>query len=543
MTSSQHTILRNGNILTVDEAFSVAQGASIRDGRFETVGTNEEVLSTATADSRIIDLGGRTAVPGLFDSHLHLYMTAMEAPRVPLIECRSIADVQKAVAERAAITPPGEWIIARMGWHESLLEENRLPTRDELDAAAPDNPVFVPRGGHVGSANTKALALAGIDEETIDPRGGLIVREVGSRRPTGLLLETACYMLRKALPSPPPAETEKALLRDAMALLNSYGIVATMDPGLNAHQISLYEDLREAGEITVRTDLMYRTNNLADTEVGVGYAGFRDDDLLRYVGVKFMLDGGVEGARHYQPYQIVPGEQNEPGYRGLSLLPPGGEPEFVECLKLVAKAGMQVQTHGVGDEAIDTIVRSYLAAAEEVPIRDLRWTVMHMHNAPETIFEKMREGGIHVTVQDQSVLLGANKVKWWGRERAEWSTPIRRMIDEGILVGGGTDAPILPIDPFICMWWMVTRNTLQGDCLGPDQAITAREALELYTINNARIMGVENDRGSIAAGKLADLAVLSQNLLDVPGEQIRNTKALMTILSGKIVFQDPSMTI
>lgn len=533
-----HTIFCNGRIYTVDADFSVAQAASIRDGRFDLVGSDEEVLATAGDDTKVVDMGGRAVIPGLFDSHLHLYMTGMEAPRVPLIECRSIADVQAAIAERAQKTPKGEWIIGRMGWHESLLRENRMPTRDELDAAAPHNPVFVPRGGHVGSANSAALALAGIDEDTVDPAGGLIVREVESRRPTGLLLETAAYMLRAVLPPPPPPETLKTLLRDAMALLNSYGIVATMDPGLNADQIAIYSALRDEKAVTVRTDLMFRANNLGMTESGVTFADFKDDEMLRFVGIKFMLDGGVEGALHYDPYQIVPGEQNDPEYRGLSLLPPGGEPEFVECLKLAARAGLQVQTHGVGDDCIDTIIRCYIAASREIPIRDLRWVLMHMHNPTEEVFARIREAGILVTVQNQSVLLGANKVKWWGRPRAEWSTPIRRMIDEGLLVGGGTDGPIVPIDPFICMWWMVTRQTLQGDCLGPRQGITVREALELYTINNARIMGVETDRGSIEAGKMADLVVLSRDFVTGEPNAIRDTQALLTLLGGKVVHGD-----
>ena len=538
MTSQPRTIYHSGRIYTVDGDFAVAQAVSVRDGRFDRVGTDDELLATADDDTRLIDLDGRTVVPGLFDSHLHLYMTGMEAPRVPLIDCRSIADLQAAIAERAASTPEGGWVIGRMGWHESLLRENRMPTRDELDAAAPDNPVFVPRGGHVGSANSAALALAGIDETTDDPAGGLIVREIDSRRPTGLLLETAAYMLRAVLPPAPPPETEKALLRDAMALLNSYGIVATMDPGLNPHQIDIYKALRDENALTVRTDLMFRANTLPDTERGVAYAAFEHDDMLRFIGIKFMLDGGVEGALHYDPYQIVPGEQNDPEYRGLSLLPPGGEAEFVECLKLVARAGMQAQTHGVGDDCIDTIIRSYIAASQDTPIRDLRWVLMHMHNPTQEVFARIRDAGILVTAQNQSVLLGANKVKWWGRPRAEWSTPIRRMIDEGLLVGGGTDGPIVPIDPFVCMWWMVTRQTLQGDCLGPDQGITPREALELYTINNARIMGVERDRGSIETGKLADLVVLDRDFLTDAPDAIRDTRALVTVLGGDVVHGD-----
>jgi len=164
MTTQPHTIYHNGRIYTVDADFAVAQAASVLGGRFDLVGSDEEVLATAGPQTQLVDLCGRTVVPGLFDSHLHLYMTGMEAPRVPLIDCRSIADLQAAITARAAVTPKGEWIIGRMGWHESLLRENRMPTRDELDSAAPNHPVFVPRGGHVGSASSAALALAGIDD-------------------------------------------------------------------------------------------------------------------------------------------------------------------------------------------------------------------------------------------------------------------------------------------------------------------------------------------------------------------------------------------
>ncbi|SED47762.1 amidohydrolase [Rhodobacter sp. 24-YEA-8] len=534
MSPDPDRIFVNGNFITMDSANPTAEAVAIIDGRFVLVGTNDDVQALAGPDTERIDLAGQTVIPGLFDSHLHLYLAGIEAARVPLIDCRSIAELQEAISCRARATPKGGWIIGAMGWHESLLRENRLPTRDELDAAAPDHPVFVPRGGHVGSGNSRALELAGISEATADPPGGVIVREAGSQRPTGVVLEAACYLLRKPLP---PPEREEALLRDAMEKLNSYGIVATMDPGLNRHQMGLYEALRARGEVTVRTDLMFRAYGLADTLNGLAIRDFQDDQFLRYVGIKFMLDGGVEGALHYDPYQIVPGEQNDPEYRGLSLLPPGGETEFVAALELIAQAGMQVQTHGVGDHCIDIIVDSYLAVARTFPINGLRWTVMHMHNAPAGIFARLRDTGIHVMVQDQSVLLGANKVKWWGRKRAEWSTPIRRMLDEGLLVGAGTDAPILPISPFICMWWMVTRKTLQGDCLGPDQAITISEALELYTVNNAKIMGVASERGAIIQGQLADMAVLDRNLLAIPEDEIRDTTVVMTVLGGRVVYR------
>jgi predicted amidohydrolase YtcJ len=233
----------------------------------------------------------------------------------------------------------------------------------------------------------------------------------------------------------------------------------------------------------------------------------------------------------------VPGEQPDPNYRGVLLLPPGGEDEYVEGLKLAAAAKVQVQTHAVGDETIDVIVRSYERVNAETPIKDLRWTIMHLFLPTESALKRMAQIGIMVTAQDHAVLLGHNQRRWWGDRRAAYAIPIRSMLDAGLQVGGGTDGPVVPVDPFLSMWWMTTRGTLNGYKLGPEQAITPREALQLYTINNATIMGVEKDRGSIETGKLADLAVLSQDVLSVPPDAIRDTKALMTIVDGKIVHR------
>jgi hypothetical protein len=264
----------------------------------------------------------------------------------------------------------------------------------------------------------------------------------------------------------------------------------------------------------------------------------RNDDWLRFVGVKFPLDGGVEGGRMSQPYRVVPGEQNDPAYRGVLLLPPGGEAEYVDGLKAVAEAGLQAQTHAVGDETIDLIVRAYGRVAKEVrPVADLRWAIMHIFMPSDAALAGMRELGIAATAQNHPVLLGHNQRRWWGDERAAYAIPIRKMLDAGVLTGGGTDGPVVPVDPFLSLWWMTTRGTLNGYKLGPEHAISAAEALRLYTIDNARIMGVDRDRGSIEVGKLADLAVLSQDILSVPPEEIRGTRALMTLVGGREVFR------
>ncbi len=400
-----------------------------------------------------------------------------------------------------------------MGWHESILEEGRMPTRHELDPVSPNNPVFIPRGGHVVTVNTKALELAGITKDTPNPEGGIIVRDEKGEA-TGMLLQNAANLVRRVLP-PPPANMPE-LLKAAMADLNSYGIVGVVEPGVNEQQIALYRRVHDAGDMTVRTDVLYRA--MRKEEVAKGIAALKaekNSDMLRFVGIKFPLDGGVEGGRMTWPYRIVPGEQTNAAYRGVLLLPPGGEDEYVEGLRLIADAGLQAQTHAVGDETIDLIVRSYEKRQQGEADRPAQLGDHAPVPSVRCRAEKMADLGIAATMQDHPVLLGHNQRRWWGDEHAAYAIPIRKALDAGVLVGGGTDGPVVPVDPFLSMWWMTTRQVLKGYALGKEHAITAKEALTLYTINNARIMGVEKDRGSIETGKLADLAVLSQDILTV----------------------------
>jgi predicted amidohydrolase YtcJ len=352
-----------------------------------------------------------------------------------------------------------------------------------------------------------------------------------------VLLETAATLVRKVLP-PPPANMAE-LLKIAMRDLNSYGIVGVVEPGIDERQIALYRAVHDAGDMTVRTDVLYRALRKADVEKGIAaLKAQKNDDMLRFTGIKYPLDGGVEGGRMTWPYQLVKGEQTDANYRGVLLLPPGGEDEYVAGLKLIAEAGLQAQTHAVGNETIDVIVRSYGRVDAEKPIRDLHWTIMHLFHPSDEALKKMAEIGIMATMQDHPVLLGHNQRRWWGDEHAAYAIPIRKTIDAGILVGGGTDGPVVPVNPFLSMWWMTTRQVLKGYVLGKEHAITAKAALQLYTINNARIQGVDKDRGSIETGKLADLAVLSQDILSVPPDAIRDTKAHLTVVGGKVVYRN-----
>jgi predicted amidohydrolase YtcJ len=529
-------VLRGGNIITVDSDWSAAHAVAIKDGRFVAVGADAQMAPHIGPNTQVIELGGKTVVPGLIDTHLHQLFHALNGPQVQLLGAKSVADVQKAVGERVARTEAGRWVTASMGWHESILEEGRMPTRHELDPVSPNNPVFIPRGGHVVTVNSKALELAGITKDTPNPAGGIIVRDAQGEA-TGMLLQNAANLVRRILP-PPPANMGD-LLKAAMADLNSYGIVGVVEPGVNEQQMALYRKVHDEGWMTVRTDVLYRAMRKEDVAKGIAaLKAEKNSEMLRFVGIKFPLDGGVEGGRMTWPYRIVPGEQTNAAYRGVLLLPPGGEDEYVEGLKLIADAGLQAQTHAVGNETIDIIVRAYERVNKDKPIRDLNWAIMHFFHPSDDAMKKMAELGIAATMQDHPVLLGHNQRRWWGDQHAAYAIPIRKALDAGILVGGGTDGPVVPVDPFLSMWWMTTRQVLKGYELGKEHAITAREALTLYTINNARLMGVAKDRGSIETGKLADLVVLSQDVTTVPLDAIRNTKAHLTLIGGKAVYRN-----
>src|SRR3954453_15094628 len=287
-------VLRGGNVLTVDHDWRVAQAVAVRGGRFIAIGDDATVAHYVGPNTQVIELAGKTVVPGLIDSHLHQLFAALNGPAVQLLGAKSVAEVQAAIGERVARTEPGKWVIASSGWHESILDEGRMPTRFELDKVAPDNPVFIPRGGHVVTVNSKALELAGISRDTPNPKGGVIVRDETTGEATGVLLETAAGLVRKVLP-PPPANMAE-LLKIAMRDLNSYGLVGVIEPGVNEQQMALYNSLRQAGEMTVRTDVLYRALKKSEVEKGIAaIKAQKNDHMLRFVGIKFLLDGGVEG--------------------------------------------------------------------------------------------------------------------------------------------------------------------------------------------------------------------------------------------------------
>lgn len=531
-------VLYNGKFITVDKDFSIVEAVAIKDGKFIVVDKKEEAMRYAGDNTKKIDLEGKTVIPGFIDSHLHMMSVGISLlKKVQLSHCRDMDCVLKAIQVKAQELGPGEWVHTSGQWHESQLKEKRLPTRTELDSVCLGNPVYVARGGHTTVVNSAAFKIAGITKDTLDPPGGEFKRNPVTGELTGLLFEhPAQSMIQKHMPRTKYEEVIEGI-KLAMKELNQCGIVGVTEPGLyvGTAEFKAYYETWKKGDLSMRIRLMIRAREPKQIEAANRflYQGF-GDDMLKISGIKMLLDGGVETALLKDPYKIVHGEQEKEGYYGVQVLKTD---TLRESCRLAAQHGWHVETHAVGDAAIELLVDTYGEINEEIPIKDLRWTVMHIFLPTQRALDKMKALGVGCTVQDHPTYLGANQVKYWGEERGRYAIPNRKLLDEGFIVGGGSDAPVVHWDPFLSLWWMVTRNTITAGVLGPDQKVTREEALTMYTQNSAYYSFEENVRGSIEPGKWADLAVLDRNYLSIPENDIKNIKVLKTMMGGKFVYE------
>ena len=537
---SADLVLRRGNIETLDAKRTRAKALAIAGGRIAALDNDAESL--IGPETKVIDLGGRTVIPGLFDSHIHTMMGGQNELAVSLENARSIADVQAAFAARAQATPKGAWIRGGSGWHESQLAEGRLPNRFELDKVTPNNPVIMRRGGHVVVANSAALAIAGITRATPDPKHGVIVRDPATGEPTGALVERAAFSLvLKHVPPPSRADYVEGL-KIFTQKLNSRGITSTLEPGLTLDEIGAYMELWRQKAMTTRVRILQRVHCVDDvTALSSVLAPDFGDDRLRIGGFKFSADGGIEAAFMHEPYRVVEGEQTDPAFVGKLVLPPGGIDELREMFMIAASRGWQFQIHMVGDAAIDAMVDLVEEVAQKYPVGALRWTMVHVFLPHERALAKIKRLGLRVTVQDQPVKLGHNMVRYWGEARAARSIPTRTIVGAGIPTGGGTDAPVVDWNPFESIWWMVTRRVYaQGETrvLGADEAVDPGVALELYTRGSAESCFMEEKVGTLEPGKLADLAVLSDDPLTATPDRLREIRSHLTIVGGDIVHRD-----
>ena len=535
-------ILWNGHIVTVDSDSSIEQALAIRAGRFLRVGSDRDVLTLKGSNTRVVDLQGQTVIPGLIDDHYHMLSKAVDqhlGVEVALVE--SVEEMLEAISARAAATPPGAVVYTTSGWLIEQLQEKRPPSRQELDEAAPQNPVVV-QGGHTLYLNSRALKLAGIDRRTATPAGGFMGRD-SSGELNGLLVDNAMSLARGLIPEP-TFEQKLEALRVAQRKENSVGITGVREPGIPPEDMRVYQRLWQQGELTLRVSMNLSLDHhrpaqeLADTLGRWGVSTRFGDPMLRLDGIgEFGVDGGFEAAWMSQPYFFS--EAPSPFY-GLQRIE---AEKFLTVIKAANSYGWRPSIHAVGDRAIDRLLDAYEVAHLEDSIAAKRWIIEHAHYTRLDQIPRIRDLNVLISTQFHPYMSAGTMKRHWGPERASQTMRLRDWLDGGLTVGGGSDWSLVPANPFWMIYFWVTRDTRLWGELGPEQAITREEALRVMTINNARLTFEESIKGSIEAGKLADLVILSDDLMTVPEAEIRDIKALATILEGKVVYVDPESTL
>jgi predicted amidohydrolase YtcJ len=535
-------ILVNGTMHTVDDANPRATAVAIRDGRFIAVG-DTEVRDLAGPSTRVEDLGGAAVVPGLIDAHNHLQATGRMLREVQLYDTRAIPEIVARVSTRVRESPRGKWVVGR-GWDESLLAEGRHPTRHDLDAVSPQNPVVIHRVWNKLVCNSAALRAAGIDRQTPDPAADVLYSGSFERdetgEPTGLFRDRAKDLITDHIPEP-TEEERVAAVAAACRAYNAVGLTGVAEPGLYPAEIRAFDRARREGALTVRTDMLMAAWGFGapDSEQGLeerfaslGVGGGLGDDLLRLEGIKLMIDGGMSDrtARMFDAYL------DEPDNRGTWVVEPK---RLVRLIRWVHDLGWPMDIHTCGDEAQETVVRAFADAQRENPKPWLRHRVHHAYFPTPAALAAMAEAGIPAVVSSPFLTnLGEGFVNSVGPERASRAMPMRTYLDAGVPLAGSSDSYITDYNPWVGMHAAVNRTTATGRELGKEtEALTPEEALRSYSLGGAYVTGREERQGSIAAGKLADLVVLDRDPLTVSPDELDQVRPTGTMLGGAWVYR------
>jgi predicted amidohydrolase YtcJ len=546
-TEPADLVLRNGKVVTVDSTRPRAEALAVRGDRIVAVGSDAEIARYVGPGTRVVDLRGRLAIPGFIEGHGHFLGLGESKTILDLSRARSWDEIVATVANAAARARPGAWILGR-GWHQEKWDRvppdtvEGVPTHASLSRVTPENPVLLEHAsGHAAFANAKALERAGITGRTPDPPGGQIVRDRRGR-PTGLLRETAQRLVGRALEEDRgrrrPDEVE-AEMRRWVELAGrealSHGVTTFHDAGASLETIEFYRRLADEGALPVRLYVMVRYaphDVLAQALPRIRTVGYANH-FLTVRAIKKQVDGalGSHGAWLLEPYEDMP------GHTGLVLEP---LEEIERTAELAVEHGFQLNTHAIGDRANREILDLYGRVFRRHPERtDLRWRIEHAQHLHPDDIPRFAELGVIASVQ---AIHATSDGPWVPRRLGERRTregayAWRRLLDAGAIVTNGTDTPVEPIDPVACFYAAVTRRMANGEVFVPEQRMTREEALRSYTWANAYAAFEEDLKGTLRPGKLADIVVLSRDILTVPEDEILGTRVDLTILGGRVVYE------
>ena len=545
-------VLVNGRVLTVDATDSVAQAIAIADGKIVAVGTNDHIRSRVGSRTQVIDLRGRATTPGLIDTHVHFSKAAaLYTVDLSDIAIRKMDDVIARVAARVAKTKPGEWVTGN-GWDEGKLAERRYISAADLDTVSPNNPVWLEQTtGHYGVANSYALKMAEVRQDTKDPPAGTIDRDARGN-PTGVMKETAAGMVTRLVPPYTREQQREGLVR-MIEDFNREGMTGAKDPGIDQQKWDLYRELLEEKTLTVRMFALWsgsRNGQGADQVLARVQAQPRPpasfgDGVLISGGVKMFMDGsgGARTAWMYEDWNrnFRDKDAGNPGY-------PSIDPDTYRQIVLdLHNAGIHVSTHAIGDRAIDWVVDTYDLALRNKPTKGLRHGIIH-DNTPT-------DHAIDVTARlqkdyDAAYPESQSEFIWWigdnyagnlGPQRGLRLKPFGTYVRKGIKWAGGSDYPVTPFPARYGLWSSVARQTLNGTYgatpFGMQESVSIKIALRSYTAWAARQLFLDDRIGSIEVGKDADIAVWDRDPYTVPTDSLKDMKCELTLFRGRIVYR------
>jgi predicted amidohydrolase YtcJ len=528
----------NGKVFTADSNSTLVQGFAIKDGRFIAAGSSDSMRRHVGTGTKVVDLAGRFVTPGLADGHLH---NEGGGRGMDLSAARSLADLFAAVERAVQAAPADAVIVSNSDWHEAQLKEQRLPTAKELDRVAPAHPLVLVRGGHEYILNSAAFRKWSITRDTPSPAGGEVGKDADGEL-NGELVDNA----RGLITLPPPGAVTVENVLTTQRKLNAYGITSVRVPGSYRGEffsaLAAMLDARKAGVLTLRYNVYLPGSGVREIdrmrEILARSPLKQDegDEWVRIGGVKLLVDGGFEGGHMTKPFV---GELGRKGsYFGITVVPPA---QYTAIVRMLNADGWRVTTHAVGDAALDQVLDAYEEAHSEHSIAGRRWAIEHLFVSRPDQIARLRKLDVVLSVQDHLYLAAPSLKKYLGAERASQITPVKTYLDQGFLVVGGTDSPVVPFNPFWAFYHFLTRDTITDGVYGENQRVASRvDLLRMITINYARLTGEAEINGSIEPGKLADFAVLSADLLTAPEQSIPQMKALATYVGGKEVYRDPS---
>jgi len=535
-------ILYNGKVRTFTSETATCEALACVGSRIVATGNSDEVRRLAGPETQAIDLKGRTAIPGLTDTHVHL--SEKGTAEMELVDCRdfyvdvhSVADILQRLANAAGGAPKGSWIVAHGSpMQDFRLNDKRFPDKHDLDRAVPDNPVSISFGAHITVANTLALAAAKITRDTPDPAGGHIKHDPQSGEPTGELHERAQLIVKKVAP-----EFNYLQLKDgivfALQQCLERGVTTVHDIVRYAEPVRAYQELYKEGNMHARVSILPRViesmiESKSLIELGL-ITGF-GNEWLRVGGVKMSIDGGITGrnACFYEPY-----EDDEHNHGIIRIQ----QDELSHTVQICHDAGLRCCVHAIGDRAFDMALDAYENAIEHSPRKDHRHRIEHMGNwlcTAERMQRMVRDGIVAIPNIAIGYYVGDAILDCVGEKRLTKAFPFRTLLKNGVVIAGGSDSPgYWPVDPLRDIAACVSRKMRWGEVWVPEERISVGEAFAMHTTTAAWVGFEENDKGTLEAGKLADIAVLAEDPFEIQAEKIKDLKVEMTLVGGEVKYQ------